>query len=48
MKQNSSLYNLIIILCTVFLLACAKEKKDIIPVVKTNKEGLPILQPLKE
>ncbi|MEI7510334.1 MAG: serine hydrolase domain-containing protein [Flavobacterium sp.] len=48
MKQHSSLYNLIIIFCAIFLLACTKEKKETTPIVKTNKDGLPILVPLKE
>lgn len=48
MKQHSSLYNLIIIFCAIFLLACTKEKKETTPIVKTNKDGLPILMPLKE
>ena len=48
MKQYLSLYNFIIIVCAIFLLACTKEKKSINYVTKTNSKGLPILEPLKE
>lgn len=49
MKLKPTLYTLFLIsLCSCFFVGCTKEKKTIAEVVKINKNGLPILQPLQE
>lgn len=48
MKRYLSLYNLIFLCFTLLFIACSKEKKTAQGVVKINKEGIPILQPLQE
>lgn len=48
MKRYLFLYNLIFLCFTLLFMACSKEKKTVQAVVKINKEGLPVLQPLLE
>ncbi len=48
MKKYFPLYTLLIIGCALFLLAGSKQKKATDTTLKINKNGLPMMQPLKE
>jgi CubicO group peptidase (beta-lactamase class C family) len=48
MKRSLSLYKLLFVCCSILFIACSKEKKTTENIVKTNDNGLPILQPLQD
>ena len=48
MKRYLSLYSITLLCLSVFVVSCTKEKKTAEGVVKINKSGLPVMQPLQE